>query len=128
MRYSEDERKVIGAIASCIRRDEYSQMDSDYMFDMEWSAILPDPVDQYERLSAALNSLRKRNFDSYSRDTTTLDGYIMKARLNKAAGTVQLLISADIVLQLISNYQDDLRADKAPAMTLEELKELVRMG
>ncbi len=128
MRYSEDERKVIGAIASCIRRDEYSQMDSDYMFDMDWSAILPDPVDQYERLSAALNSLRKRNFDSYSRDMTTLDGYIMKARLNKAEGTVQLLISADIVLQLISNYQDDLRADKAPAMTLEELKELVRMG
>ena len=126
--YSTDEQHVIRAIAVHIRQDRYKRMQDDYMFDLEWSEILTDGTDVYERLIQSLESLRKRNFDSYSAETTTLNGYIMKAKVNKATEEIKLLISADLVLQLLGDYKDDYSKSQGPAISIEELKELVRVG
>ena len=126
--YSTDEQHVIRAIAVHIRQDRYKRMQDDYIFDLEWSEILTDGTDVYERLIQALESLRKRNFDSYSAETTTLNGYIMKAKISRPTEEIKLLISADLVLQLLADYKDDYRKSQGPAISIEELKELVRVG
>ena len=126
--YSTDEQHVIRAIAVHIRQDRYKQIHDDYMFELKWSEIISDDIDVYDRLIQALESLRKRNFDSYSAETTTLNGYIMKAKINKAAEEIKLLISADLVLQLLADYKDDYSKSQGPAISIDELKELVRVG
>ncbi len=126
--YSTDERLVIKAIAKAIRKDDYRRVDDEYMFEMKWAEILPEGTALYDRLVQALERLRQRNFDSYSAEETTLNGYIMKAKINRTTEIVKLLISPDLVLQLLGNYRDDTTRRSGAQATIEELKELVRVG
>ena len=123
--YTKDEQEVIRTIAVHIREDRYKRAQDDYMFDMKWSEILADGIDVYDRLLQALEQLRQRNFDTYTSEETTLNGHIMRAKLNKTTQTVKLLISADLVLQLLGEYQDDHRQSTTSALSIEELKEMV---
>ena len=127
--YSADEQRVIKAIAKHIRRDDYRRVDEEYMFDMKWSEIHVDRIDLYDRLLQALEDLRKRNFDSYSAEETTLNGYIMKAKVDKSSETVKLLISPDLVLQLLADYKDEATpATAGSGASIEELKAMVGVG
>ena len=119
---------VIKAIAKAIRKDDYRRVDDEYMFEMKWAEILSEGTALYDRLVQALERLRQRNFDSYSAEETTLNGYIMKAKINRTTEIVKLLISPDLVLQLLGNYRDDTTRRSGAQATIEELKELVRVG
>lgn len=130
MQYSEDEKKIINAIAQSIKTESYRKTEEDYLFRLEWSQILADPVEQYERLLSALESLRKHNFDNSTKSSTILQGYIMRAKINKQERIVDLLVSEMLVAQLLASYHDDDQSTtrhkkQQPTLSIHELVERV---
>jgi len=94
MKYREDEVSILNAVAGRMRSDQYERSTDhhkDYLFFIPWDELLPYGLERYDRLTEALDCLRKYRLDSITRDTTTLNGHIMKAKIHRHTEVVEMM-------------------------------------